>query len=308
MIRDQDPHKTLLTSSGITVGLVITLVFAKMVGYIFSGSAAVLSSLVDSLSDIALSMMTFLAIRWSLKPADEDHRHGHGKIEGVSALLQAAFLGGSGAFLVLDAISRFLRPKPVEDYLFAISMMAIAILGSVVLVVLLRRAIKKSPSLALEADYEHYSSDILLNGVVMVTLFLGYRNWAPVWIDPLCALFVAGLFARSALRIASRALDMLMDKELPQATREKIGKIIESHAEVISFHDLRTTQSGLKIFISFDLELDTNLLLWSAHEIARDVEQDLLKEFPNADILIHIDPHGDTADSRHSAQVHKDGL
>lgn len=305
MIRNQDPTTTLKTSSTITIGLVAVLVFAKTVGFIYSGSAAVLSALVDSLSDIALSMMTFWAIRWSLKPADEDHRQGHGKIEGVCALLQAAFLGGSASFLVFNAMGRFLRPQQVEELLFTIAMMFIAMLGSLVLVILLSRALKNAHSLALEADYEHYSSDVFLNGAVMVTLFLTYKGWAPIWIDPLCAMGVAVLMIRAALHIAVKSLDMLMDRELPIETRKKIADIICAHSEVIGFHDLRTNQSGMRIFMSFDLELDNNLLLWSAHEIARDIEKDLLEVFPNADILIHIDPHGDTEDSRHTAQVHK---
>lgn len=305
MIRDQDPEKKLLTGSAITVGLVIVLVFAKTVGYVFSGSSAVLASLVDSITDVALSMMTFFAIRLSLKPADEDHRQGHGKVEGVSALLQAAFLGGSGAFLVLEATNKFLRPQPVEDHLFAIAMMLVAIVMSVVLVVLLKRSLKKMPSMALEADYAHYSSDVLLNGMVMVTLFISFKGWAPPWIDPLCSIAVAGIIIRTALSIGLKALDMLMDRELPEAQRERMAEIILAHSEVIGYHDLRTNQSGMKIFISFDLELDHNLLLWSAHEIARDIENDLLREFPNADIMIHIDPHGDTEDSRHSAEVHR---
>ena len=297
-------HEKALLASGVTIGVVVVLIFAKTLGYLYSGSASVLASLVDSLSDAALSVLTWLSIHYSLKPADDDHRQGHGKIEGVSALFQAAVLAGSGVFLALEASRRFLRPEPVDDQLFAIAMMGIAVVASLALSLFQKRILRDAPSLALKADSAHYSTDVFLNGSVMIVLFLSWKGWAPFWADPLCAIIVAFLLCRTALHIAMPAVDMLMDRELPEGQRQRIAAIITAHPEVIGFHDLRTHQSGMRIFVSFDLELDHNLLLWSAHEIARDIENDILKEFPHAEILIHIDPHGDTADSRHTSEVH----
>lgn len=293
------PEKALVASQ-ITVALVIVLVFAKSIAYIYSGSAAVLSTLIDSISDIGLSVMTLVAIRWSLKPADEDHRHGHGKIEGVSALLQSAFLVGAGSFLFLEAAGRFLTPAPMGHHVFTMVLMGFSTLVSWIMTLVQKHHLEKSGSLALEADHAHYSSDILINGSALVVIFLDYLKIVPAWFDPLCALVVAGLLGRAAYGIALRAFDMLMDRDLGQDVRGKISKIVTAHPEVLSFHDLRTSQSGMKIFMSFDIDVDPNILLWSAHEIGQAVERDLLKEFPNAEIMIHIDPAGAPEDSRHA--------
>jgi ferrous-iron efflux pump FieF len=297
--KNHQPEKALLASQ-ITVGMVIVLVFAKTIAYIYSGSAAVLSTLIDSVSDIGLSMMTFLSIRWSLKPADEDHRFGHGKIEGVAALLQAAFLVGAGSFLFLEAAGRFLSPSHMTHHVFTMMLMGFSTLVSWVMTLVQRHNLKKSGSLALEADYAHYSSDILINGSAFVVILLDYLEIIPVWFDPLAALIVAGLLARAAYGIALRSFDMLMDRDLGPDVRKKIMGVITAHPEVLSAHDLRTSQSGMKIFISFDIDVDPNILLWSAHEIGQAVERDLLKEFPNAEIMIHIDPSGAPEDARHT--------
>ncbi|MEK7801644.1 MAG: cation diffusion facilitator family transporter, partial [Pseudomonadota bacterium] len=154
-------------------------------------------------------------------------------------------------------------------------------------------------SLALEADSLHYATDIWINGTVFALVLVDYMNIAPLWLDPLCALLVAGLMVRAAWYIALKAFAMLMDQELSADIKSRMIAVIRSHPEVMGVHDLRATQSGMRKRVSFDIEVDPNLLLWSAHEISRSVENALLAEFPLAEIMIHIDPYGDTEDSRH---------
>ena len=108
------------TSSTITVLLVAILVIIKSVAVYVSGSAAVLSALIDSLSDIGLSLMTLISVQWAMKPADEDHRHGHGKVEGIAALIQATMLAGGGMVLVLESFGRFVHPVDMTGHIFTL--------------------------------------------------------------------------------------------------------------------------------------------------------------------------------------------
>ena len=292
-----------LLASSVTVGTVMVLVFAKTIAYIFSDSASVLSSLVDSISDIGMSLMTWLSIRWSLKPADDDHRHGHGKIEGVAALFQSAVLVGAAVFLLFTALGRFLQPQQIHDHLFTIGLMSLSAIASMVLTFVQKHANKQAGSLALEADQAHYSTDVWMNAIVIFVILLDYIALAPVWFDPLATVFIAGIFGRAAWIIARGAIDMLMDREVDPVIKDRICTIITSPADVKGVHDLRCIKSGMKMFVSFDMEVDSNLMLWSAHEIAQEAEYRILKEFPNAEILIHLDPEGDTDDSRHGVNA-----
>jgi ferrous-iron efflux pump FieF len=83
-----------------------------------------------------------------------------------------------------------------------------------------------------------------------------------------------------------------MDRELPDAEREKIKAIILQHGEVRALHDLRTRMAGVNTFIQFHIELDPGITLLRAHTLSDAVEADLQKAFPNAEILIHQDPAG----------------
>jgi ferrous-iron efflux pump FieF len=283
---------------------VAILIVAKAATFWLTGAASVMASLMDSVLDASVSVMMFMAIRYSLKPADKDHRHGHGKIEGLAALFQAALLTVAAAILLWEAGNRFLHPQPVTGHGVAVLVMVFTICASMMLVAIQNYTLKRAPSLAVEADKAHYGNDIIVNGGVIATMIALYYG-APAWIDPLFAVIVAVYLGYTILHIGRKGVDMLLDRELPGEVREEIKRIIRSHPGVLGLHDLRTSQSGMRIFISFDMEVDPDLSLRDAHEIARAAEITLLEHFPHAEIMIHVDPHGDTDDSRHSvAGVH----
>ena len=283
---------------------VTLLVIAKAAAFWYTGAASVMASLMDSVLDASVSVMMFMAIRYSLKPADRDHRHGHGKIEGLAALTQAALIAGAGLVLLWEAGHRLFDPQPVERHGLAIVVMAFTIMASVALVMIQNYTLRRAPSLAVEADKAHYGNDIVVNGGVIVTM-VALMMGAPLWIDALFAMLVSAYLGFTVWHIGRRALDMLLDRELPEVVRREIKAMVNAHPGVLGMHDLRTSQSGMRIFISFDIEVDAGLSLLDAHGIARDTEMELLGRFPNAEILIHVDPHNDTKDSRHTvAGVH----
>lgn len=292
-----EPRYALIASAWAIVTVTI-LVGIKGYAYWQSGSAAVLATFTDSLTDAAISIMMLLALRYSLRPADRDHRHGHGKMEGIAALFQAAFLSAAGLFLVFEAIGRFANPVVPTNHLLGITVAGIAIVLSFILVMVQKYCLARAPSLAVEADQAHYATDILLNGSVIAALLVGYNN-GPAWVDPVCAILVAVYYGIAARKIALNATDMLMDKELPEAVRNKIREIVRRHPDILGHHDLRTRKSGMVIHISMDVELDPCLTLEHSHEIIRALEHDLIDDYPYAEIIIHADPFGDTHDTRH---------
>jgi ferrous-iron efflux pump FieF len=284
-------------SSLITVTI---LIIVKTLAWLASGSTSVLASLTDSIVDASVSLMNFFAIRLSLKPADSEHRHGHGKVEGLAALLQGAFIFGAGMFLVFEAMFRFVNVQPVEGHWLAIGVMIFSTVASVALVAIQNYVLKRAPSLAVEADQAHYMSDIAVNGGVVVVLLV-LKFGGPLWLDPVFALIVAAFLARTAWKIGVKAVDMLLDRELPDEMREEILNIAHSHKEIHAVHDLRTRKSGMQLYISFDVEIDPDMKLRDAHAVSLAVERAVLEKFPNAEIMIHKDPHGIPHDeSRHN--------
>lgn len=285
--------------SRLTVVSVALLLGMKLCAYGFSGSTAVLSSLMDGLTDLGLSSLTLIALIWSAKPKDSDHRHGHSKIEGVSALIQAAFMMGAASFLILQSITRFLKPEQIEHHLITSVLMVVVIIISYCISAVQNQAIKNSGSVALKADHAHYATDIYLNAAVLMVIIMDAAHLAPVWLDPLMGVMVAGLFVKTAYGIAQSAIDHLMDKEITGEIRETVKNIITKTDGILSHHDLRITGMISHLFITVDIEVKAHLTISEAHSIARALEHRLVETYAGAQILIHIDPEGDTDDTRH---------
>lgn len=295
-----DPKYALIASFW-ALGTVAVLICIKGYAYWQSGSAAILATLTDSLTDAAMSGAMLLALKYSLRPADNSHRHGHGKMEGVGALFQAACLIAAALFLLFEGIQRFAQPQEVNNHMLGVWVAGIAIVMSVQLILVQNYCMSKAPSLATEADQAHYTTDVALNGSVMAALLVSYYG-GPAWVDPLCAIAVACYYAYAARKIGLSALDMLTDRELPKAVRDKITETIRRHPDILGFHDLRTRKSGMVLHISFDVEIDPEISLREAHDYVRALENDIMADFPYAEIIIHKDPYGDPHDHRHQVK------
>lgn len=282
----------------VTIAIVGVLIVIKAYAYYASGAVSILSSLTDSVLDALVSSMTLASIYYARRPADEDHRHGHGKMEAVSALFQAAIIAGGGAFLIFETMTHLYHPLSITNHVMGGSVMIVSIILSVVLVLVQRFSLRSSGSLAMEADSANYGGDILVNLGALIVLALCYYG-APLWIDPLFAIGVALFMIYVARGIAMKSLNMLLDRELPEEDRAKVIAIIEAHEGVSGWHDLRTHRNGNDYIMSFDIEADPDITLYAAHEIAKDLEDGILQIYPRAEVLIHIDPQGYTEDSRH---------
>jgi ferrous-iron efflux pump FieF len=269
----------------------LVLVAIKTFAYFASHSVAMLASLADSALDLFTSGINLFAIREALAPPDREHRFGHGKAEPLAGLVQGAFIAASALFLVIQAVQRLINPQPVEHGLAALIVMLISIAMAIGLILYEREVIKRTGSLAVSADQNHYIGDLATNvGVVIAILLSTGLGWLQA--DPIIALLVAGVMVASAWLVFRQSLDQLMDRELPDAEREKIKAIVRAHPEVLSLHDLKTRTAGLYTFIQVHLELDPQMSLSRAHAVSDEVEQELCAAFERAEVIIHQDPAG----------------
>ena len=268
------------------------LIVAKLVAWSMTGSVSLLASLVDSVMDSIASLINLFAIRYSLQPADEDHRFGHGKAEPLAGLAQAAFIAGSAVFLVFHAIDRLRFTHTLEQVGVGLGVMVLAIVMTLGLLAIQRYVIKKTDSTAIRADSLHYLTDLLTNVCVLLALYLSTLGWT--WADPVFAIAVAVYIFYSAFQIGHEAFQQLMDRQLPDDILQKIRATAMNHPEVTGTHEMRTRQAGHTRFVQLHLELDENLSLKRAHAIADEVEAEILMFLPGAEILIHQDPRDDS--------------
>jgi len=276
-------------SSIVTMIMVSLMIATKAWAWLASGSASMLGSLTDSLMDITATLMSFLVLSYALRPADDDHRFGHGKAEALAGLGQAAFIAGSGCLLAFHGIERLINPVELTHSLLGVWVSIFAIACTLVIVFVQNKVVKHTESIAIKADSVHYKGDLILNAAVLIAILLAY--YGVLYADPLFAIGVAGYLLYNSWDIATESASHLMDKELPDEEKQSIFEIAHAHIDVYGVHGIRTRQGGKVKFIQLHLELDDHLPLIRAHKVADEVELMITQQFESeVDILIHLDP------------------
>lgn len=286
-ISDRLKHRAAVAS----ISLAVLLSGLKLFATIASGSLAVFSSMIDSVSDVLGSAITFIAIKYSTRPATDHHRYGYGKAEAVSALIQAFFVAGSGLFVLYDAFMRFFHPRVLDETPLAIVIMIFSLITTLILIAYQKHVAKLTQSQAINADSAHYVVDILTNASIILSLTI-VKFFEIYWFDTLTALVIAIYLLFNAYQLVVEAFDVLLDRELSDDIRKNIGDIISRHDFVKGFHDVRTHSLGNEYMIEIHLELDGRLSLFEAHQLSDQVEAAIIKTYPNAQVIIHQDPSG----------------
>ena len=264
------------------------LIVTKAVAWWLSGSISMLAGLTDSLLDGVTSFLNLLAVHYALRPADEDHRYGHGKAESLAGMAQALFIGVSAVLIAFQAFERLKNPEPVGAPWIGIGVIVFSLVMTVALLVLQHRVIKATGSNAVRADSLHYRSDLMLNGSILVALVLASVGFPQL--DAWFGLGIAVYILWSAIQIARESFAVLMDEELPSNVSDDMLKLACGVPGVLGAHDLRTRISGNIWFVQLHLELPGELTLSAAHTICDRAAEAIARVYPRAEVLVHADP------------------
>ena len=287
--RQTQHHRLLSIATTASISTALLLIVAKLSAWFFTGSLSLLATLLDSVMDAVASIITMIAIRVAITPADDDHHFGHGKAEQLAVLAQSAFITGSAVVLLLSAIDRILGvPAPLGNEKIGIAVMIISIIATSFLLMIQSYVIRKTRSVAIAADSLHYKVDLLTNLAVIMALAgsqLGYYQ-----LDNGLAIIISAYMLYSVKNMAWEAIQQLMDQSLPPEQQQDIERRVLAVEGVKGLHELRTRVSGSTPFIQLHLDLDGTLTLQQAHDIGVLAKQALLEAMPDADVIIHLDP------------------
>jgi ferrous-iron efflux pump FieF len=289
------------TAASVTVAAALALL--KLAAWLITGSAAVLSSLIDSLTDVGASVILLFSVRVSLEPPDRSHRFGHGKAEPLGAIVQGAFIAGSAILLIVEAAGRFITPQRIEAPEIGIAATLLAMAATLALLLYQRHVVRATGSTAIEADSLHYGGDVLTGAAVLLALFIGNEPGLS-WVDPAIAIGIAMILLVNTRRIVLRAIHLLMDHELPTEERARIAAIVRADPDVVDLHDLRTRASGAVRFAELHVELDGAMTLDEAHVVTDRIEASLCEAFPGLEIILHQEPAG-LDDERLDHRIHR---
>ncbi|NKF27787.1 MULTISPECIES: cation diffusion facilitator family transporter [unclassified Pseudomonas] len=271
-----------------SVAVACTLIIAKAIAWWLSGSVSMLAGLTDSALDGVTSLLNLLAVHYALRPADDDHRYGHGKAESLAGMAQALFIGGSAVLIAFQAYERLKNPEPLGAPWLSIGVIVFSLVLTAALLMLQHRVIKQTGSNAVRADSLHYRSDLLLNGSILIALVLAGLGFEQL--DAWFGLGIAAYILWSAIQIARESFSVLMDEELPADVSQHMLELACGVPGVLGAHDLRTRISGNHWFVQLHLELPGELTLSVAHGISDQAADAIHKAYPRAEVLVHADP------------------
>jgi ferrous-iron efflux pump FieF len=287
-------HSALSTRAALaSVALATALLIAKAWAAYRTGSTAMLGSLADTALDVIASLTTLVGVRIAAMPADTDHRFGHGKAEALVALAQVGLIAISAVGIFWRAIDRLINGAQTEAMSDGIAVSILAIVFTFILLWYQRQVIARTGSVAIKTDNVHYKSDLMLNGAVIVALVLEQALHVR-GADPLFGIGIALWLLWGAFRASNEAINQLMDREWPEEERQQFLAAAAEYPELAGLHDCRTRKSGTLRFVQFHVWVPADWTVQEAHDRLDRVEEQLQARFPGTEILIHVDPEGQT--------------
>jgi cation diffusion facilitator family transporter len=273
----------------LALGVVISLIILKVIVSVISNSISITAQATDSFLDLFSIGITVIAVHMSVQPADEKHPFGHGKMEGISALIQAFLVLGAGGFIIYSAIQRIIHGVIIKPDA-GIAVMVISIIASYFLSRHLRRVAKATESTAIDASAQNISADVYsAAGVLLGLLAVLITGWEIL--DPIVALVMVGFVLKAGYETATRAFRELTDYSLPKEDMAILNSCIQEHfTELVSYHAVRSRRAGSERFVELHLVMPRDVTVEKAHEMCDHLEQDIKTKLPNSSIMIHVEP------------------
>lgn len=260
----------------------------KIVVGLSTGSLGILAEAAHSGLDLVAAGLTFLAVRFSGRPADREHPYGHGKIENLSALAETLLLLLTCVWIVWEAVHRLRsHAAQVQVTVWSLVVMLTSIAVDFSRSRMLARTAKKYHSQALEADALHFRTDVWSSAVVIAGL--GAVRMGLWWGDAVAALGVSAVVVWVSVQLGRRTVDALLDSA-PVGMEQRIATAVSAVDGVRDCHHVRVRYSGPVPFIDLHVLVDGGQTLAEAHRLTETIEAVIQGIAPQADVTVHPEP------------------
>jgi cation diffusion facilitator family transporter len=268
----------------------ILIVFKLTVG-IMMHSVSVVSEAVHSGIDLVASIIAWFSVKESGKPADDEHRFGHGKIENVTGSIEALLIFGAAIYIIVEAVKKLVTgTMQVEGLRMGVAVMAVSAIANYFVSRHIMSVARRTDSVALEADAMHLRTDVYTSVGVLAGLIAIKLTGAHL-IDPIVAIGVALLIIKAAYGLAKNAFFPILDVRLPDAEEQIIIDVLKGHpGEVLEYHKLRTRKSGHVRQIDMHLLVPKGCTVGEAHRLSHEITRQIEQRLPESQILVHIEP------------------
>lgn len=278
-----------------SIPVALAVMGLKALAWWVTGSVALYSDALESVVNVVAALAAYGAIRYSRKPADEDHHFGHHKAEYFSAVLEGVLIVVAALLIAREAIAALLAPAMPEAPQAGLAVNALATVANAAWAYMLIRVGRRERSPALVADGRHIYADVVTSVGVVAGLILALATgWAVL--DPLLALAVAVNIVWQGWKVIFSSVEGLMDRAAAPQEVAAIKDIIAANADgSLGVHDLRTRVAGPATFIDFHMVVPATMSVGEAHAICDRLEEAIRAQVAGASIAIHVEPQGERA-------------
>lgn len=285
----------------VSVAAAALLVVLKLGTGLVTGSLGLVSAGIESSGDVVAALLTLVAVRLAIRPADEAHPYGHRRAENLAALGEAAILTGGGSVVVAEAINRLTgtgESLVARWYVFAVIGIALVVDASRVLIS--AKSAARYRSAALRSNAFHFAGDMagslaVLAGLVAVAA--GFKQG-----DVVAALIVALLIFLAAARLIYENARVLMDAAPAEANR-RARDAVEALDDGVELRRLRLRESGGRQFADVVVGVSPGQAVVEGHMIADGVEDAIRRALPGSDVVVHLEPRNENLGLRERAQA-----
>jgi len=271
------------------------LAFLKLAAGFISGSYVVIADGIDSVSDIASSLVVLLAARIIAKPPNVKFPYGYKKADTVATKVLSFVIFFAGAQLAYSTIRILISGSGIAlPGMLAIWVTLVSILGKGLLSIFLFRTGKKVESTMLIANARNMRNDILLSLSALISLLFTLVLKEPI-IDRIIAMLISAFIMYEGFRIFMKSNIDLMDGIDNTEVYTRLFESVHSVKGAHHPHRVRARKIGHYYMVNLDIEVDPELSVKEAHEIARAVEISIRSSIRNIyDVMVHVEPLGNT--------------
>jgi cation diffusion facilitator family transporter len=274
----------------------VGLLVLKFIAYFLTGSSAIFADAMESIVNVAASLVAAYSLWVAHTPADEEHPYGHGKIEFMSAGFEGGMILLASIIMAAKAIVSIVRHDlAIESIGAGLVLMSIAMLFNGGLGFYLIRTGKRQDSVTLEADGHHLLSDAITSLAAVLALVL-VKNLHWTYADPIIALLMALYIMRMGLGLVWRSAAGLMDRQ-DTADERRLKDLLNAHIgpagkdpRICSYHKLRHRHSGRYHWVDFHIVVPATLTVKQGHDIASAIEYEMELMLGEGNATAHIEP------------------
>jgi cation diffusion facilitator family transporter len=279
----------------LSVAAAIATIALKAAAYLLTGSVGLLSDALESLVNLAGAVMALTMLTVAARPADDEHRYGHGKAEYFSSFFEGVLILLAAAGIAIASVRRLIWPHELQSLGRGLLVSVIASVINLLVAIVVLRAGKRHHSVTLEANARHLLTDVWTSaGVLAGVGLVSVTGWS--WLDPAVAIVVAVNITVTGVRIISQSVSGLMDTALPETEERALREVLDKFAvEGIHYHALRTRQSGTRRFISMHVLVPGHWTVQHGHQLLERIESDVRGALPNCTVFTHLEPLDDPA-------------